>query len=116
MFTAVPELAGKVIALVPDLMDKSKVANAWPHASFVREAGELSVAAAAAGTGDLVVVDLARPGALDAVAVIVGRAGHPRVVGFGSHVDTELLDAAREAGCDEVLTRSTFFARLAAPA
>jgi hypothetical protein len=36
-----------------------------------------------------------------------------RVVGFGSHVDRARLEAAREAGCDEVLARSAFFARLA---
>ena len=34
-----------------------------------------------------------------------------RVIAFGSHVDAELLAAARAAGCDEVLPRSKFFAR-----
>jgi hypothetical protein len=34
-------------------------------------------------------------------------------VGFASHVDTALLDAARAAGCDEVMARSTVFRRLA---
>jgi hypothetical protein len=33
-------------------------------------------------------------------------------VGFGSHVDRELLEAARAAGCDQVLARSAFFSRL----
>ena len=32
----------------------------------------------------------------------------PRVLGFGSHVDKELLVAAREAGCDLVMPRSQF--------
>jgi hypothetical protein len=32
----------------------------------------------------------------------------PRVVGYGSHVEAELLRAAREAGCDPVLPRSKF--------
>jgi len=35
-----------------------------------------------------------------------------RVIGFGSHVDTDLLAAARLAGCEEVLARSAFFSRL----
>jgi hypothetical protein len=34
-------------------------------------------------------------------------------VGFGSHVDKTLLDAAHQAGCDEVLARSAVFRRLA---
>jgi CheY-like chemotaxis protein len=32
----------------------------------------------------------------------------PLVVGYGSHVDTATLKAAREAGCDLVLPRSKF--------
>jgi len=32
----------------------------------------------------------------------------PRVVGYGSHVDTATLKAARAAGCDPVLPRSKF--------
>ena len=35
-----------------------------------------------------------------------------RTIGFGSHVDTDVLAAAREAGCDEVLPRSQLFRRL----
>jgi CheY-like chemotaxis protein len=32
----------------------------------------------------------------------------PRVVAYGSHVDVDVLKAAREAGCDVVLPRSKF--------
>jgi DNA-binding NarL/FixJ family response regulator len=32
----------------------------------------------------------------------------PRIVGYGSHVDTATLRAAKEAGCDLVLPRSKF--------
>ena len=32
----------------------------------------------------------------------------PRIVAYGSHVDTATLRAAREAGCDPVLPRSKF--------
>jgi len=55
-----------------------------------------------------VTVDLTRPGALDAVEALAGR--WP-VLGFGPHVDDDLLAAARAAGCTEVLPRSRFFAR-----
>jgi CheY-like chemotaxis protein len=37
-----------------------------------------------------------------------GCAPPPRVVAYGSHVDTATLRAAREAGCDPVLPRSKF--------
>lgn len=36
----------------------------------------------------------------------------PRVVAYGSHVDTERLQAARAAGCDPVLPRSKFVTEL----
>jgi hypothetical protein len=38
--------------------------------------------------------------------------GGPRVVAYGSHVDTATLRAAREAGCDPVLPRSKFVEEL----
>ena len=36
----------------------------------------------------------------------------PRVIAFGSHVDVELLAAARQAGCDRVMPRSQFVKQL----
>jgi CheY-like chemotaxis protein len=61
-----------------------------------------------------VIVDLAHPG-LDVTALIAGLAElprRPRVVAYGSHVDTASLKAAREAGCDVVLPRSKFVEEL----
>jgi len=91
----------KVVAYVPDLMDRSKVAAA-ADVTFVREA-----AALAGADADLVVVDLNRPGVLDVLPAISAR-----TIGFGSHVQRDVLDAARAAGCDVVLKRSEFFAQL----
>ena len=96
----------KVVALAPDLMDRSKVAAAAPGAQFVGDAGALVPAAAGA---DLVVVDLSRPGAVEALAALV--ASGVRVVGFGSHVDRATLSAAGATGA-EVMARSEFFRRL----
>jgi len=63
--------------------------------------------------GALVLADLGRPGVVDAIASI-SAAGHAaRIIGFGSHVDRDLLDAARSAGATEVLARSVFFSTLA---
>ena len=93
-----------ITAYVPDLMDRSKVSAAAAGVRFAARPDQLADPAWAA---DLVVVDLGRPGVLDVLPSIGGR-----VIGFGSHVDRELLDAARRAGCDQVLARSAFFARL----
>jgi hypothetical protein len=91
-----------VAAYVPDLMDRSKLARA--DVRFARSPADLVDMEA-----DVFVVDLSRPGVLEVLPALEGR----RVVGFGSHVDVELLEAARVAGCAEVLPRSKFFARAA---
>jgi len=98
-----------VVGLVPDLMDRSRISGAV--GGSVRFTSSVSDLPALAATADVVVVDLARPGALEALPGISGLG--VRTIGFGSHVDTDTLDAARAAGCDQVLTRSVFFSRLA---
>jgi CheY-like chemotaxis protein len=40
------------------------------------------------------------------------KTGHPFVVGYGSHVQADVLRQARAAGCDLVLPRSQFVAEL----
>lgn len=92
----------RVAAYVPDIIDRSKIATAVRDVRFVGHPDELRGVDA-----DLVVVDLARPGVLEALRHI-----GVRTIGFGSHVQHELLEEARTAGCDEVLPRSQFFRRL----
>jgi len=94
----------RIVAYVPDLIDRSKVAAAAPGTRFVAAPGEL---AAAAADADLVVVDVGRPGALDAV-----RGIRTRTVAFARHTDADVMAAARDAGCETVLARSQFFSRL----
>jgi hypothetical protein len=96
-------MATVIVAFVPDLMDRSKVAAAG-EVAFVARAGDLHGTVA-----DVVVVDLSRPGVLEVLPALAGK----RVIGFASHIDRPLLDAARAAGCTEVLARSAFFSRLA---
>ena len=91
-----------VAGYVPDLMDRSRVTAAIPTIRFVSDAPSILAA-----SEDLVVVDVSRPGVLEHVRDVSGF-----VVGFGAHVDDELLAAAAEAGCDLVLPRSRFFRRL----
>lgn len=98
-----------VVAFVPDLMDRSKIAAAAPGTRFVGSTAELLAATSAAvAPVDLVVVDLGRPGVADALRLINGR-----IIGFASHVDRELIDSAAAAGC-EAMPRSAFFFRLPA--
>ena len=97
-----------VVAYTPDLMDRSKIAAAAPGCRFVAKPEALVGLAGA----DVVLVDLSKRGVMDVLADIA--AGGTRVIAFGSHVDHALLDAARAAGCDEVLPRSQFFRTLPA--
>ncbi len=98
-----------VVAYVVDLMDRSKVTSAAGAAgidvTFVRSPTKLAETVAG-GDVTTVVVDLSRPDAIEAIAGVAGRS---RVIGFGSHVDTERLQAARLAGSETVLARSAFF-------
>ncbi len=100
-----------VLAIVTDLMDRSKVSAAAQGAGVAVTFIPVSRVDPAAAA-DLVLVDLSRPGALDAAALLA-TAGRV-VIAFGSHVDTEVLAAARAVGCHQVLARSVFFARLPA--
>ncbi len=96
--------ARRVVAVVPDLMDRSRLRADGVELSHV-PLGRLVAAVADEGSVDLVVVDLSRDGALEVAAALdVG------VVGFAPHVDDALLARARAAGV-EALPRSTFFRR-----
>lgn len=99
------EIPARIVALVPDLMDRSRLPRVG--AVEVVHVADPAALVGEARAGDLVVVDLARPGVLDVLGDVAGH-----VVGFASHVDGALLAAAEAAGCDEVLPRSRFFAGL----
>jgi DNA-binding NarL/FixJ family response regulator len=63
----------------------------------------------------LVLLDLSMAGVAPAELVPKLRASlspDARVLAFGSHVHTRLLAAAREAGCDLVVSRGELFARI----
>lgn len=93
-----------IVALVSDLLDRSR----FPQGvTFVRRVDPATDA-------DVVVVDLAVPGAVDGVRALRAAGSTARVVAFGRHTETQLLAEARRAGCDRVLARSAFFADVAA--
>ena len=93
----------QVVAFVPDLMDRSRLIAPGVEVVFVEDPVELADADA-----DLVVVDLSRPGAIEALGAVVGP-----IMGFAAHVDEATMAAGIVAGCDEVLARSRFFRRFA---
>ena len=61
-----------------------------------------------------VIIDLNAEGidVLRAIELCRGAAHRPRTIAFVSHVQAELIDAARQRGADEVMARSAFVARL----
>jgi DNA-binding NarL/FixJ family response regulator len=91
----------RVTALTTDLLDRSRFPDG---VAFVRRADALDVAA------EVIVVDLSRPDALEGVRRLRAAGSGARIVAYGSHVERALLAAARDAGCDDVLARSAFFA------
>ena len=93
----------RIVAYTPDGMDRSKVA-ASGDCVFVSRPAELEALCADA---DVVVVDLTRPGVVEVLPDLQGR-----VIGFANHTSRDAMEAARAAGCAEVLPRSDFFARI----
>ena len=90
----------RVVALVGDLLDRSKIAAAIPDAAFASTPEECAGA-------DTVVIDVkAHPDAVSAVRKLVPAA---RVVAYGRHDNPEALEAARADGADVALPRSRFF-------
>jgi DNA-binding NarL/FixJ family response regulator len=62
------------------------------------------------GETRLVVVDLRLPEALDLLAALANSAAHKelRKIGFIDHERTDVMDAARAAGCSEVMAKGQF--------
>jgi PleD family two-component response regulator len=108
-----------ILAVVDDLMFTSKIKNA---------AGQLGVPLSFARSSSsaleqmrhsapaLVIFDLnsARTDPLGTVAAMKRDPALASIptVGFVSHVQVDLIDAARQAGIDDVMARSAFTARL----
>src|ERR1700756_2433333 len=116
------------IALIDDLFFLAKVHETAKHIGVTLETaatGEQLLKAAAANPAALILVDLnARQGALDAVERLCaangptrlpdGQGNPRRVIAFLSHVQTDLAERARSAGCRDVMPRSKFTQNLAA--
>ena len=99
----------RVLVAVPDLLFSVQIANAVRAAGgepLTIRRGEEAHTALAAGAQtypDAVIVDLSAR--MDPPAVIQAAvARHLPVFAFGSHLETEAIRAAREAGADKVVS------------
>jgi len=108
------------IALIDDLFFLAKVHQTAKLTSVTIETastGEQLLKAAEGSPDALIMVDLnAKQGALDAVEKLCAAngTGNPRrVIAFLSHVQTDLAERARAAGCSEIMPRSEFTQNLA---
>ena len=105
----------RVVAYMDDLFFQMKLAETAKHLGL-----EVKVASNADSLLQLlnpppalVVVDLnAKSSPLDAVQRLRATEPNLRIVGFLSHVQTDLASKAQSAGFDEVMPRSRFSAQL----
>ena len=101
----------RVVAYMDDLFFQMKLAETAKHLGL-----EVKVASNADSLLQLleplpllVIVDLnARSAPLEAVERLRSAQPHLRVIGFLSHVQTDLAQQAQAAGLDEIMPRSKF--------
>jgi DNA-binding NarL/FixJ family response regulator len=109
-----------VLAAVDDFLFRSKIRAVARHVDveikFAQTPDEI-LAQAREIKPTLVIIDLNSPKAdpIGTIAALKADAetGAVRTIGFASHVHTDLINAARNAGADQVLPRSAFAANLA---
>ena len=104
-----------VLAIVDDLLFQARIQGvAAPLGVEVRIAKTFAQAQDAWADPAVVIVDLNCTGADPLEVVRTLRAQRPTVpiIGYGSHVQAELLAQARAAGCTTVLPRSAFVQQL----
>ena len=114
------DAAVAILAAVDDLFFRSKVRTTAKHLGIdiqFASTTEEMVAQAKSLQPSLVIFDL-NSQKMDAVATIAALKANAetsalRAIGFASHVHTDLIAAARNAGADDVLPRSAFAGRLA---
>ena len=106
-----------LILLSADLTVISRVEGAAARAgmpTWAVSTDSAAVEAADVAQAKVMIIDLGTPvGNLKTlVEIIKSRTPQTRVVAFGPHVHEEKLVAAREAGCDEVVSRGQFFSQI----
>lgn len=101
-----------VLAMVDDLFFQAKIVETARHlgvALRICTTPDALLSEVSKETPRLVVLDLnSRNQPLDAITRMQSTAPDVPLVGFLSHVQTELAEQARAAGCREVMPRSKF--------
>jgi DNA-binding NarL/FixJ family response regulator len=109
-----------ILAAVDDLLFSSKIRatakQVGADVQFARTPEDI-LEQARRNRPSLVIFDLnsAKTDPVNTIAALKSdpEIGSARTIGFASHVHVDLINAARQAGADEVLPRSAFAGRLA---
>ncbi len=102
---------GRVVALMDDIFFQMKVAETAKHLGleFKVATNADALLALLEPRPQLVIVDLnARSQPIEVIAKVRAASPELRVVAFLSHVQRELAEQAKNAGCEEVMPRSVF--------
>jgi PleD family two-component response regulator len=109
-----------ILAVLDDLMFTSKIkataGQLGVPVTFARSS-DAALAEMRKAAPSLVILDLNNP-RTNPLAIVAGMKNDAalasiRTVGYASHVQVDVINAAREAGVDEVLARSAFTQHLA---
>jgi PleD family two-component response regulator len=109
-----------IVAVLDDLMFSSKIKTAATHlglaVTFARST-ETALAELNKGAASLVIFDLNNT-RTNPLAIVAAMKADPALasistVGYASHVDADVINAARQAGVGSVLPRSAFTVQLA---
>ncbi len=107
-----------VVALVDDLFFQAKMQETARQVGVELKTvatGDALLAEARQSAPALLIVDLnARSGAIEALEELRAAGNQRPVVAFLSHVQVELAERAKAAGCQQVMPRSKFTQNLAA--
>jgi AmiR/NasT family two-component response regulator len=96
-----------VAYLINDMLFSSKLREAAKQVGLTVQATRDPAAfAAAARDAKLAIVDLRLPTAIEALTAAQGVPA--RTVGFIDHEKTDVMDAARAAGCADVMAKGQF--------
>jgi len=110
-----------ILAVLDDLMFTSKIKTAASQlgvaVTFARSA-DAALAEMRKTAPSLVILDLNNP-RTNSLGIVAELKNDPalastRTIGFASHVQVDVINAARQAGVDEVMARSAFVQNLAA--
>ncbi len=99
-----------ILVVIPDLMFQSRVREQAQALGFEIKTADTTDEASDAleRAPGLLVLDLHAIGIDTAALATDAKARDVPVLAFGRHTETAVLRAAREAGCDAVVVRSTF--------